>query len=260
MTEPSLWLSQIKTYDQVASTMDVAKTLAEQGAPHGTTVVAASQNSGRGRLGRTWFSPAGAGLWVTTLVYPEKAPNELSQLGLVAGAATLSCLHSQGAREAQLKWPNDVMVGTRKLAGILLEAHHLDSSRPLVVLGIGINLAKAQTLDLPPDIAKRYLGLSQIEGIPDNTNLQSQTLDSLVQSLESRYKQWVTHGLKPLIPYWEQNDWLKGHLIRASGEAGDVEGIVQGINESGELRIETQNGEALIRSGEVQRIRPISNL
>ena len=255
MSESTSWLSLIKHYDQVASTMDVAKTLAEEGAPHGTTVVATSQNSGRGRLGRTWFSPAGAGLWATTLLRPQNSLSELSQLGLVTGVATLSCLHSLGANQAQLKWPNDIMVKNRKLAGILLEAHQLDSSSPLVLLGVGINLAKADTLELPPEITDRYLGLAEI--VQAEENLHQEALHTLIRCLETRYNQWVNLGLEPLLPFWEENDWLRGHVIRATAEEGEIEGVVQGINELGELQVQTPEGTSSIRSGEVQRIRPI---
>ena len=164
-----------------------------------------------------------------------------------------------GAHQAQLKWPNDVMVGNRKLAGILLEAHHLDSSKPLVLLGVGINLAKAENLELPSDIADLYLGLAELEGTGEEGTLHQETLHALVRCLESRYDQWTSHGLGPLLPFWEENDWLRGHVIRANAEEGEIEGVVQGINELGELQVETQGGTSSIRSGEVQRIRPIPN-
>lgn len=234
--------------------MDIARSLALSGAANGTTVVAKAQTSGRGRLGRNWFSPAGAGLWTTTLLYPTKPASELSQLGIVAGIATLGSLHTLNVQGVKLKWPNDLMVEKRKLAGILLEAHNLDSEKPFVLIGIGINVQSATQLELPGDIGDRYIGLSEITPTANPAELYETCLRNLVSSLESHYQSWSQEGLSKILPFWNEHDWLAGQRVQARAEAGVIEGIARGINQSGELTVETKEGICRIRSGEVQRI------
>ncbi|MCX6551080.1 MAG: biotin--[acetyl-CoA-carboxylase] ligase [Acidobacteria bacterium] len=154
----------------LASTNDIASRLADAGAAEGTTVVADAQTAGRGRLGRTWFSPEGAGLYVSVVVRPYDAggwkPRSVSAdtpplpavLTLVAGVALAEAIREATGLAAEIKWPNDLMCGRRKLAGILAEASGQGPRLDYVVLGLGINV---RAVSFPPEMAARA---TSIEG------------------------------------------------------------------------------------------------
>lgn len=249
-TARSPWLDAIIHRDRVESTMDEARALAAAGAPEGTTVVADHQTRGRGRRGRAWVSGEGAGLWMTTLLRPAGPREALPQLGLVAGAAVLAAVHQVGATAATLKWPNDVMHGARKLAGILLEAEGLHTEAPRILIGVGLNLAPAHTQTLPPEVQDRYVGLHELSP-PDD---ERSALHAILHHLEEGCRRWRDQGLAPTLSFWRQHDWLKGHRVQATAERGDIHGEYLGLNPLGELRMRTPDGEVTVRSGEVIRV------
>lgn len=252
-TAHSPWLDAIIHKDRVESTMDEVRVLAAAGAPEGTTVVAGHQTQGRGRRGRTWVSGAGAGLWMTTLLRPAGPKEALPQLGLVAGAAVLAAVHQAGATSATLKWPNDVMHGPKKLAGILLEAEGLHTEAPRILIGVGLNLAPAHTRTLSPDVQDRYVGLHELSP-GDDERSPLPVLHAILHHLEEGCRRWRDHGLAPTLSFWNQHDWLKGHRVQATAERGDIHGEYLGLTPLGELRMRTPGGEVTIRSGEVIRV------
>lgn len=136
---------------ETSSTQDLAWTMAERGAPDGSVALAERQTAGRGRRGRAWDSPAGAGLWFSRVV--RMAP-PAPELGLVVAATALAVAEgverASGVR-ALLRWPNDLLVGERKLAGLLADARDWDPRAPLLILGIGINLGQGED-DFPDDL------------------------------------------------------------------------------------------------------------
>lgn len=244
----------------VPSTMTLARQRAAMGtskgaperAPEGTVIVADAQTAGRGRRGRTWHSPPGAGLWCTVVLRPKG--DRVETLGLCAGAAVLEALHGLGATEARLKWPNDILVGTRKLCGILLEAEGRDGSAPVVLLGIGINLRAAVTLDLPDDIRDLYIGLDELV-TPGRT--ADDLLTAVLAGLGLHYSRWLRSGLESALEIWRRFDLLAGKRITAEGPDGPLTGVADGIDPSGALRLRSDaSGEVvLIRAGEVRRVR-----
>ncbi len=238
------WLDRVERHPSLDSTMGVARERATAGAPEGTTIVATAQRQGRGRLGRSWFSPDGAGLWLTTCLAPP-ARDDLPTLSLVAGVAILEAVHGLGAQTIRLKWPNDLVTSDgHKLAGILLER-----DGEAVLIGIGLNLSPATDLDLPDDIAGRYVGLDELLATPAGPEA---VLTALLNRLELRYRDWLTRGLAPTIAAWQHWDALRGETITANGPAGPVTGIARGLAAGGELRVETPNGVVLISSGEIR--------
>src|SRR4029079_10376791 len=136
-----LFSRHVLWYAEVSSTNDVVATLADRGEPEGSVVIADAQSAGRGRHGRTWASPPGAGLYMSILMRP--AAHAVSLLTIAAGVAFADGIQAATGLQPQLKWPNDVYVGGRKLAGILAEAGTSKSGVQHVVLGCGINLMPA---------------------------------------------------------------------------------------------------------------------
>lgn len=238
--------------ERTTSTMREARERAAAGAPHGTTVLAREQTAGRGRLGRAWLSARDAGLFMTTVLRPPRLtePGRYGELALAAGVAVLRAVHAMGASTARLKWPNDVLVAEKKLAGVLLEADALTQD-PVVLVGIGVNLAPGAALALPPELREHYTGLAEhaAPGL-DPTAVR----DLVLAALEACYDRWAREGLAPLLPEWHAHDALRGEVVRVDGQA-PVVGVADGVNERGELRVWTESGLVLVRSGEVTSVR-----
>src|SRR5687767_6006184 len=166
-------------FDEITSTNDEAARRAELGAPEGTTVVASAQTAGRGRFGRSWFSPAGAGLYVSVIVRDRRAAPYLS---LAGGVAVADGIRMATGLPVELKWPNDVVIASglgkrRKLAGILAEGTTSTAGIQYVILGFGINL---QAAAYPPEIADRATSLeSELGRSVDRELILSATLEDL---------------------------------------------------------------------------------
>lgn len=146
--------ADLRFFSEVDSTNDIALTLALDGAPEGTTILAEAQSAGRGRRGHTWFSPPGAGLYLSSVVRAALAGGHLSLITIAAGVAVAEAVTSVTGLPVELKWPNDVVLGRpwRKLAGLLGESVGAGAVVDAVVIGVGINLRSAA---YPPDIAGR---------------------------------------------------------------------------------------------------------
>src|SRR5438874_2355852 len=139
MLARTLSLPRVELFDQVGSTLDVAHDLAAVGAPAGTMIVADAQTGGRGRMGRAWRSEPGGGVWMTVIERPTDGL-ALETLSLRVGLLVAPALDALAASPIRLKWPNDLYVGDRKLAGILIEARWREGRPDWVAIGVGINL------------------------------------------------------------------------------------------------------------------------
>ena len=149
----------LRWYPSVTSTMDVAEEAAQAGAPEGLVIVAEEQTRGRGRRGRTWSSPPGAGLYLTVVLRPPfegEGGMMLSLITLATGVAAREAIGRASGFHPELKWPNDLMVGRRKLAGILAEGLGLGRVDQAVLVGLGVNILSAA---YPSDIAARATSL-----------------------------------------------------------------------------------------------------
>ncbi len=165
--EPRLaGFAQLRYFAEVDSTNDIALALAAGGAPEGTSVLADVQGAGRGRRGRSWFSPAGAGLYLSVVVRPGESARTLSLLTLAAGVAAAEAVAAASGLPVELKWPNDLVTGRpwRKLGGLLCESTGPGATVDAVVVGLGINLRQAA---YPPEIADRATSIETELGPSD---------------------------------------------------------------------------------------------
>jgi len=232
---------RIEYYDEVDSTNRAAGDLARQGAVGGAVIVADAQSAGRGRMGRRWESPAGNNLYFSVLLTPNVEPARVPQLALVAAVAV-----HEGLAEccpdiaAQIKWPNDILVGGRKVAGILCEAS-LEADRVhRVILGIGINVNGTR---VPPALRAIATTL-RIAGGREVS--RPALLGAVLNHLEARYEGWLQDGsLAGLIVYFEKHSALDDKPVAAENLSGVVRGTARGITPAGELLIETPGGELL---------------
>ena len=222
------------------STNDEAHRLAETGAPHGTLVIADSQTKGRGQRGRKWFSPPGTGLHLSLLLRPKSKSASIPPITLAVGVAVAEAMESFGA-SPKLKWPNDVYLDDKKIAGILTETSTQGERVGHVVVGVGVNLA---TESFPDDLADTATALQTSLG---KVICREEFLTRLCETLECHLDSFETNGIAALIGPWESRAVFKPMQID-DGRTGTP----LGLGESGALRIRLDTGQvAEISSGEV---------
>ncbi|MEQ1789623.1 MAG: biotin--[acetyl-CoA-carboxylase] ligase [Rickettsiales bacterium] len=229
---------EIIELDEIDSTNDELRRLAEKGAKHFTIVAAKKQTRGKGRYSRIWDSPKG-NLYLSILI--KKTKFDIAyQLSFVAGLAVLDTIQAfLPAHESKLKWPNDVLVDDKKIAGILLESSSSQSGNlDYLIIGFGINVKES------PDYAinMKSLGFKQSFG---------EVKRHLVEKFEQLYTIWLEDGFGRIGELWLRNAAYLGEKIHVNLPDAEIEGIFRGITTSGELMLETKDGERLISSGEV---------
>jgi BirA family transcriptional regulator, biotin operon repressor / biotin---[acetyl-CoA-carboxylase] ligase len=208
--------------------------LVDTSLPEGALVVADHQTAGRGRLGRSWEAPAGTALLFSVLLKPPPE-RRIPELSLVAGVSVADALERTLGLSVQIKWPNDVMLRRRKVAGCLAEAR--DGA---VVLGIGVNVGQAQD-QLPPNAGS-------IRTLTGRASDREELLSSLLVDLGGRYESWREGGLDAVYEGLGPRDFLRGRRVTVDGQ----EAIAVMIARDGRLEIEEGHGETrLVESGEV---------
>lgn len=233
----------IRRYGRLASTNDTARALAAAGAPHGTVVWARSQSAGRGRQGRAWFSPPG-NLYVSLILRPCVPAARLAELGFLAALGVADALDGVlAARRAELKWPNDVLLEGRKVAGILPEAAVAAGAPPAVILGIGINLREAPAGTPYPATSLAANGAAEVtpEGM----------LGALLPALARWLARWDAEGFAPARAAWMGRARGLGHPVRVRTGEGWLEGRLTALDEDGALLVETAAGPRRVTAGEV---------
>jgi BirA family biotin operon repressor/biotin-[acetyl-CoA-carboxylase] ligase len=209
------------------STNERAKELAAAGAPGGTLVTADEQTAGRGRQGRVWTAPAGSALLLSLLLRDLDERHAL--LPLAAAVAVCDAVPV----DASIKWPNDVWIGGRKVAGILLEGRPQEG---WAVLGVGLNVT---TKSFPANIADTATSLA-LAGV-------SATHETVLADLLAALSRWLSAPDDEVLSAWRSRDALKGERVRWA----DGEGIANGIDNSGALLVQTANGPVTLDAGEV---------
>ena len=230
------------------STNRVAMEMAENGAPHGTVVVADAQTAGRGRMGRRWVSPAGKNLYVSLLLRPSVPTAAAPPLALVAGVALADAVESLGV-PASLKWPNDLYCGERKAGGILAEmASNPDGVRH-VVIGIGLNVNMEED-DFPPDLRGTATSLRIRAG---RAFRRVDVLARLLDALGTRYAEFTGGGIAPILDGWDRRDFLRGRRILLRRQGAGEWGTADGLDAAGALRFLPDDGRTVesVHSGEI---------
>lgn len=215
----------------------------------GTSCLAEMQSAGRGRRGRTWISPLGGNVYLSQLWRFNGGPAHLSGLSLVAAIAVVRVIHRFGVKDAGLKWPNDVLVNGKKLAGILLEINGESNGPTNVVVGVGINVRLSETAH--KDIGQPVTSLEALLGRAVERN---QFVAHLICELYEIFESFSERGFSAFIDQWHELDVYLNQRINLSLPAGDILGINRGVNQSGSLQVEYdgqiysyQTGELSIR-------------
>ena len=241
---------RIRWLESTDSTNDVAARLAESGAEEGTMVVAEMQTAGRGRHGRAWFSPPGAGLYASMILRPASdAPAHASPaalLTLASGVAIAEAVRVATGLPARIKWPNDVLIGGRKVAGILAEAVMQGGALQFVVLGFGVNLREAS---YPPDIASRATSIeAETTRRPDRALI----LAEIVARMGERYADLRAGRFDAILGAWRTLASLSGAPIEWDSPSGVVRGRAEDIDRDGALLVRIDARLERIVAGEVR--------
>jgi BirA family transcriptional regulator, biotin operon repressor / biotin---[acetyl-CoA-carboxylase] ligase len=246
--------SSVLFFPQVGSTNDVAAALAEALTPEGTVILADQQTAGRGRRGRQWFSPAGQGLYVSVLLAPSRSRHSparaLSLITLAAGVALAEAVETVTGLSVSLKWPNDLQVGRRKLAGILADGIAAEPRNgpavSRVVLGYGIDVG---AMAYPADLQDRATSLESELGRPvDRAALFAATL----VALDSRYGDLLDARFDAILDTWRARAQLRrGARVTWETPAGACSGVALDVDEWGALLVRTAAGTERIVAGEL---------
>lgn len=242
------WAGEDIYYYPVTDSTNIRiKQLAESGAIHGTLAVADMQEGGKGRRGRSWYSEAGTGVWMSILLRPEFAPEQASMITLVAALSVATAINEKSGLSAKIKWPNDIVVCGKKVCGILTEMSLEADYISYVVCGIGINVNHK---DFPKDISGTATSLA-IEC--DKKINRAELIASVWKHFESYYERFCEAGDMSLLAE-QYNDMIvnNGRFVRVLDPKGEWSGKAVGINNKGELLIEKEDGSICeVYSGEV---------
>ena len=240
---------KVLRFESLPSTNTKLARLAAEGAPEGVTIVADEQTAGRGRLQRAWSSPKGAGLYFSILLRPTIPQHCWPLITFMAALAVSDALRAACELETDIKWPNDILSGERKICGILAEAIDTPAGRA-VILGIGINLTQNA---FPPELANLATSVSEATGrAPD----REQILASLLNTLARWYPVLEVPG--QIVDAWSnRSSYALGKLVQVSNGDDVWQGTTCGVEPDGALRLRTSSGEIkLVRAGDVYSIRP----
>ena len=239
---------KVLRFESLPSTNTELARLASEGAAEGVSIVADEQTAGRGRLQRAWSSPRGAGLYFSILLRPTIPQNYWPLITFMAALAVGDALREACGLETDIKWPNDILSGERKICGILAEAIDTPSGRA-VILGIGINLTENA---FPPELANVATSVSEATGSAPE---REQILAALLTALSHWYSQLNEPG--QIIDAWSnRSSYAIGKLVQVSNGDDVWQGTTAGVEPDGALRLRTSSGDIkLVRAGDVYRIR-----
>ena len=232
---------RLLAHDSIDSTSEEAKRLAAENAPGMTVVWAQEQTAGRGRHGRTWTSPKG-NLYLSILLRPDCEPAMAPQLGFVVGIAMARAIRETGNVPVQLKWPNDLLADSRKVAGILLDSSGGNPDRvDWVIAGVGVNVA-SHPGDIPAAgnlVALGYAG--SVERL----------LEAFLGALAEELEIWEAQGFAPVRERWSEYSLPKGTPLTVKMPDGPVDGRFDGLDETGSLLLRHDGGVERISAGDV---------
>jgi BirA family transcriptional regulator, biotin operon repressor / biotin---[acetyl-CoA-carboxylase] ligase len=228
----------IRVFQETTSTNDVIEKLARDGVREGAVVFAESQTKGRGRMGRKWLSPTKKGLWFSVLLRPPLRPAQATQLTVAAATALRRAIESQTRLKAEIKWPNDMLVQGRKVAGILTElSAELDQIKYMILgIGVDVNLAAGE---FPPELRKLATSLQAELGKPVN---RPELAVAILRELDHDYRRIVTGQFAAVADEWEKHCTTIGHRVVIRIGERQLRGRAESLGEDGALLLRTEHG------------------
>lgn len=237
-------------FDELASTNARAFELAQDGALHGEVVIAEAQTAGKGRRGRSWLSPPGKNLALSIILRPEIPPSRAPELTLVAAVALAETITEAGAA-ARIKWPNDVQLEGKKVAGILTELSADTERVHFVIVGLGVNLNTEET-DFPPELRElaTSLFLARKHQVP-----RALFTAALLTRLEAWLDTWQSEGFGPVRDAWKRLSSILGHEVLVRSETSELRGVAEDIDDAGALLLRSADGLHRVLAGDVEQVR-----
>jgi BirA family biotin operon repressor/biotin-[acetyl-CoA-carboxylase] ligase len=228
----------IQVFEETGSTNDIVEKLARDGVPEGVVVFAESQTQGRGRLGRSWFSPPRRGLWFSVLLRPKLRPQAATQFTVAAATALARAIRQVTRLEPQIKWPNDLLIRGRKVAGVLTELNaELDRVKYLILgIGVDVNLTSAE---LPPELLEVATSLRIEAGhaIP-----RAELAAAILRELDVDYARIRENRFTELSDEWEKQCTTIGRRVSIRIGERAFSGFVESLDEDGALLLRTEHG------------------
>jgi len=241
---------EIHWYEELGSTSDRAKELADDGAEHGEVVIAEAQTAGRGRRGRVWASPPRRNVTFSVVLRPDLPPGRAPELTLVASIAVCEALRQAGV-DAGIKWPNDVLVGGRKIAGILTELAAEPDRVHWVVIGVGVNV-NARAEDFPPELRGQATSLLIERGGPAPRALFAV---ACLTALEEWLDRHAEEGFGAIRAAWRERNVTLGQQVLVQADGRDIRGTAVDLDEQGALLVRDAGGLQRILAGDVTLLR-----
>lgn len=237
---------RILCYDTLNSTNVEANRLAEQGAAHGTLVIADRQEAGRGRRGREWESPANAGIFMTLLLKPQIEPQNAPMLTLLTALAVAKAVNQVTGLNAVIKWPNDILINGKKICGILTEMSAQPDYVNHIVIGVGINVHNEV-------FSEELKGRATSIYIESGKHIHRASLiEAVWEAFEVYYEKFLkTQDMSALVPEYDALLANRNQQVRVLDPKDPFEGVAQGITARGELIVDTWEARRLVSSGEV---------
>ncbi len=239
---------QIFTFDSLTSTMDEAFRLGMEGAPEGTVICAEGQTKGRGRLGRVWVSPKGKGIYCSIILRPQLPPTQMPQITLMTAVALAEAVRFRTSLQPTIKWPNDLLIGSKKFAGILTELRAEVDQVKFVVVGIGLNVnaSSSQLLDTSTSL--------KIE--TKRTVNRIELFQEILRSLELWYHKMLKGHFDEILDYCRQHSATLKKRVRLHDAASDTQGEAVGIDNDGGILIRRDNGTIIKKmAGDITQLR-----
>lgn len=230
----------LEVHETISSTNSRAKELAQGGAVHGTLVVAEEQKSGRGRLGRSWESPEGLGLWLSLILRPSFPPRFAPRMTVLAGLAVVQAIFRVTGLETSIKWPNDIIINSKKVCGILTEMQADPDLIDYIVVGIGMNVNTLKE-DFPHELRDSATSLKLEKGVHINRCKLLAELLAVFEDLDSRYLS--TGDFTEILNEYKEKCITLGRAVRVTGPTETFEGTAVDLTDDFELVVETKGSE-----------------
>ncbi len=229
----------VLSFDVVSSTIDVASALSREGAVEGTVVVAEAQTGGRGRLGRTWSSPADVGIWTSIILRPSIPPRDAPKLTLLVAVSVARVLGECYGIPAQIKWPNDVVVHRRKICGALTELVAEQDAVKYIIASFRLNVNQTSAR-FPADVRELATSMRIETGKKFE---RPDVFRTLLRELDNQYQDFREHGSVNIIRQWRERSCTLGRHVKVQLREDIVEGTARDLDDDGSLLVEVGNGK-----------------
>lgn len=229
---------QIRVFEQTTSTNDVVEKLARDGVQEGAVVFAEEQTQGRGRLGRKWISPARKGLWFSVLLRPALRPQAATQLTVAAATALRNAIEQQTGLKAEIKWPNDILVSGKKVAGILTELNAELDRIKYVLVGIGVDV-NIQASEFPQELRAQATSLQMQAGKPI---VRAELAAAILRELDREYSRVLDGQFAAVATDWEEHCTTLGQRVTIRLGERRISGRAESLGDDGALLLRTEHG------------------